>query len=334
MNRIVRILLIGLVLTFGVFLLRILLFYSGVQPGDKALFRKAFRENYRIFAPPLPEKIEFAGEVAPIDQIHIYEKLDREILVNTYWHSSTLLMFKRGLRYFPVIEKILKDEGIPDDFKYLSLIESNFTNAVSPRGATGFWQFLEGTGKDYGLEVNDFVDERYHVQKSTVAACAYIRDAYEKFGNWTLVAASFNAGMKRISESLEKQETKDYYQLFLNEETSRYIFRILAIKAIFENPSGFGFYLREKDLYPPIPTRYIEVNSSIDNLVDYAISEGSNYMILKTLNPWLRSDKLPVSEGKSYIIELPVDLARDKLIRSLDDEKIFGDTISFWHLSR
>ncbi|MBN1340427.1 MAG: lytic transglycosylase domain-containing protein [Bacteroidales bacterium] len=333
MNKTARVLLFSLMIIFGLLMLRIMLFYSGTEKNSSATFKKVFRENYRIFSPVLPGEIEFAGERVPLHLIHIREKLDREILVNTYWHSATLLMFKRSQRYFPMIEKILREQGIPDDFKYLGLIESSFTHAVSPSGAAGFWQFMAGTGKEYGLEINEFVDERYHIAKSTVAACDYLREAYERYRNWSLVAASYNAGMKRISDALEKQKTGNYYDLFLNEETSRYIFRVLAIKAIVENPLDYGIYLRETDLYPEIPVRQVGVDSTVENLVDFAAEQGSNYLILKTFNPWLRSDKLPVREGASYVVEFPESLEYEVLSKFLDEESIRGDSVTLHGLS-
>lgn len=253
----------------------------------------------------LPGSIDFAGEKVPMELFYVKEHLDRELTINTYWHSSTLLLLKRAERWFPVIEPILKKEGIPADFKYLALIESGLLQAVSPAGAKGFWQFLEGTAKDYGLEVSKDVDERYHVEKSTYAACRYIKDAYQKYGNWTLVAASFNAGMKRITETLEEQKGESYYDLNLNSETARYIYRILAAKEIFRNPENYGFHVSEKDMYPPIKTRFITVTESIESLADFASENDISYRMLKELNPWLISGQLRVKKGNTYLIALP-----------------------------
>jgi len=189
--------------------------------------------TYKISAIDLPQKIDFAGEATPLNIYYVKENLDRELIVNTYWHSSSLLLLKRAARWFPVIEHILKENGIPDDFKYLALIESGLENVTSPAGAKGFWQFLKGTAKDYGLEVNNEVDERYNVEKATQAACKYFNKAHEKYKNWTLVAAAFNAGNKGIDRQIEKQKVNNYYSLLLDDETERYVFRILAIKTIF-----------------------------------------------------------------------------------------------------
>jgi len=262
--------------------------------------------NYApITSVTLPEKLDFAGEQVPLDIFYVREHLDRELTINTYWHSSTILWLKRAERWFPLIEPILKEEGVPDDFKYLALIESGFMQVVSPSGATGFWQFLRGTAKDYGLEVSRYVDERYHVEKSTYAACRYIKAAYEKYNDWTLVAASFNAGKRRVSESIEEQKGKTYYDLHLNSETARYVYRILAAKEIFMNPEKYGFFLNKEDLYRPVGIKYIPVTETIDDLAEFAGSQNISYRMLKELNPWLISDKLRVPDGSSYLIAIP-----------------------------
>jgi hypothetical protein len=256
---------------------------------------------------PLPDSAVFAGELVPMHIFYVREQLDRELTVNTYWHSSTLLSLKRAARWFPVIEPILKKNNIPDDFKYLALIESGLLNVVSPAGATGFWQFLEKTGKEYGLEINKEVDERYHVAKATDAACAYLNKAYGKFRNWTLVAASYNAGQGRIDDTMEKQLSGNYYELMLPEETNRYIFRILALKFIYDNPVRYGFKLETGDLYDPIQFKTIKITSTIPNLAAFAREQKTSYRMLKELNPWLRSDKLTVRGGEEYEIALSVE---------------------------
>jgi hypothetical protein len=290
----------------------------------------AFSRNYKIFTPPLPETIDFAGEPVPLDNVLLRENLDRELLINTYWHSSTIMALKRANRWFPVIEPILKENNIPDDFKFLALAESSLTQAISPKGAVGFWQFIESTGKIHGLEINKDVDERYNVEKSTKAACLYFLDSFDKYKNWTLVAASFNAGNRRVADQAEKQKVSDYYDLFLSEETSRYIFRILALKAIYERPVAYGFYLRLADLYPPIPTEEIVVNHPVTDLVKFAADHKASYKMLKEFNPWLRSEILPNAMGKAYVIKLPVDrsLQYKELMKNIDDfGVIFNDTI-------
>jgi len=281
-----------------------LCFTDNSQDTDKQ-YREEFAAHNRAYAVIIPEKLDFAGEETPVDVYYCREALDRELLVNTYWHSNTMLLLKRAARYFPVIEPILKKNNVPDDFKYLALIESGLTNVVSPSNASGFWQFLDKTGRQYGLEVSEQVDERYHVVKSTEAACKYLKSAHSQYKNWTLAAASYNAGQGRISREWERQKTTDFYDLYLNAETSRYIYRILALKLICENPVAYGFYLRNKDLYPPIETYSVSVDTSIPDLINFAAQNKVNYRILKEFNPWLRTDQLKVAPGKSYNIDLP-----------------------------
>ncbi len=256
---------------------------------------------------PLPDSVNFAGEPAPMDIFYVREQLDRDLTVNTYWHSNTLLSLKRAARWFPVIEPILARNGIPDDFKYLALIESGLMNVISPSGATGFWQFLEKTGKEYGLKINKEVDERYHVAKSTEAACDYLNKAYGKFRNWTLVAASYNAGQGRVDEVRGKQLSDNYYELLLPDETNRYLFRILAMKYIYKDPLKYGFKLETGDLYDLLTVRNVTVTATIHNLAAYAKEQKTTYRMLKELNPWLRSDKLTVKGGESYDCALPAE---------------------------
>jgi membrane-bound lytic murein transglycosylase D len=255
---------------------------------------------------PIPDSANFAGEPVPLDVFYVREQFDRELTVNTYWHSATILGLKRAARWFPVIGPILAKNGIPGDFKYLALIESGLLNVVSPSGATGFWQFLEKTGKEYGLVINREIDERYHVIKATEAACAYLKKSYAKFGNWTLVAASYNAGQGRIDETIEKQLAANYYEMLLSDETSRYIFRILAMKYICENPVKYGFKMEKGDLYDPLLVKTIKITSTISNLAAFARQQKTSYRMLKELNPWLRSDKLTVRGGETFEIALPI----------------------------
>jgi membrane-bound lytic murein transglycosylase D len=279
--------------------------YSISASKEDVAYGEYFRNNYKIFGLNIPEDLDFCGEKVPTSDFAVREAIDRELLVNTYWQSQTLLMHKRANRWLPIIEPILKKNGIPDDFKYIAVVESGLTNIVSPAKATGYWQFVESTGKSYGLEINDDVDERYNVAKSTEAACKYFREAYNKFQNWTLVAASYNLGIGGVESQLAKQKTSSYYDLLLNEETSRYIFRILAIKEIFKKPKEYGFILRKKDLYPPIPTYEITVDSSIGDLTAFALSQGVTYKVLKIFNPWLRKGSLNNPGKISYTIVLP-----------------------------
>lgn len=259
----------------------------------------------RTKAVEVPENIDFAGEIVPVKDVDVYERLDRELLINTYLHSSTVLNFKRANKFFPVIEPILKEYGVPDDFKYLAVIESNLQNVTSPAGAKGIWQFMPATAKQFGLEVSPTVDERYHLEKSTVAACKYLLGAKEKLGSWTLAAASYNAGMNGIDSKLTKQEVADYYNLLLNSETSRYLFRIVAVKQIMQNPDKYGFDFQPEDLYQYTPNHKVEVDSSIIDLTKFAAEQGINYKILKRHNPWLLGNSLANNSRKKYEIEIP-----------------------------
>ncbi len=266
-----------------------------------------FPQDYKIVSPKIEGKYFFCGEEVPIKNIDVKERLERELIVNTYWHSLTLLSLKRANRWFPIIEPILKKNNIPDDFKYLALTESMLTNAVSPAGAVGFWQFKKEAAREYGLEINSEIDERYHIEKATEAACKYLADSYKKYGNWTLAAASYNYGKSGIDEQIEKQKTNNYYNLVLPEETSRYIFRIVAIKEILNNPRRFGFYYDENNLYQPYQTYEIAVNKEVKSWADFAKAHGINYRILKMLNPWLRKHYLKNKKHKTYKIKLPVE---------------------------
>ena len=300
-----KIYLLSLVLLFTAVVFFLFTFLS---PDSVASNEGVFNENTHqcvVQSPAIPAKVDFAGEKAPLDVLSVKEKLDRELLVNTFFHSSTIQLIKRANRWFPVIEPILKKNNIPDDFKYLALIESGFQNNESPRGAAGFWQFMEKTAQEYKMEVNSYVDERYNVEISTQKACEYFLDSFEEYQNWTLVAAAYNAGKRRISESIEKQKTNDYYDLYLNDETSRYVFRILAIKTIFNDPLLYGFDIKKTDLYPVLITRDIAVDTAIGNLIDFALSQGISYRNLKELNPWFRANYLTNNSGKLYTIKLP-----------------------------
>jgi hypothetical protein len=252
-----------------------------------------------------PVEVDFSGEKAPLQIADVKERFDRELLVNANLHSSTLLIIKRANRAFPVIEPILAQYGVPDDFKYLAVIESALTNAVSPSGAKGVWQFMPETAKEKGMEVNDIVDERYHLIKSTEAACKYLLAAKQKFGSWTLAAASYNGGMNGINKKIEEQKVTDYYDLLLTDETSRYVFRILALKEIMKSPEKFGFNISEHELYSLLPTKTIVVDSTINDLATFAKSQGINYKILKLHNPWMRDKKLSNTSKKRYEIEIP-----------------------------
>lgn len=253
-----------------------------------------------------PIAIDFAGENAPLQITDVKERLDRELLINANLDATTLLILKRANRVFPIIEPILQRNGIPDDFKYLAVIESGLVNAVSPAGARGVWQFMPATAKEKGMEVNEVVDERYHLEKSTQAACKYLLEAKAKFGSWTLAAASYNGGMTGVTKQIEMQQVSNYYDLLLNDETSRYVFRILALKEIMKNPDKFGFIINPIDLYVNLPSKIISVDTSIVDLAAFAKTQGINYKILKIHNPWLRDKKLINQSRKRYELEIPL----------------------------
>jgi len=283
------------------------LFYFNAAPQSKQYEAGLESEqNYRIVSFDIPKQVFFAGERVPIELFLTRESLERELIVNTYWHSSTLLNIKRANRWFPVIEPILAQYGVPDDFKYLSMIESNLTNAQSPAGAVGFWQFLRGTAKDYDLEISRDVDMRYHVELSTAAACRYLLKSYENFGSWSLVAASFNAGKRRINDFLSDQKADSYFDLLMAEETERYLFRMVALKMIVENPEQYGFFPESARLYPPLNFKLVEIKDDVDSWAKYAQDNKISYKLLKYFNPWLRSDKLRVKRGQIYTIKMPL----------------------------
>ena len=295
--------------TVAILFIAIAIFTFSTTTDDKPQksYYETYKTDYKVFNPPMPTMIDLAGEKAPLNLYFVSEKLEKEILKNAYWHSNTLLLFKRANRWFPIIEPILEKNNIPNDFKYLALIESGLENVVSPAGARGFWQFMTSTAKEYNLTVNKDIDERYNVEKATQAACEYLNDAYKRFGNWTLVAASYNRGMSGIQKQLNAQKVDNYYDLSLNSETARYVYRILSIKAIFEQPSKYGFQLREVDLFPPLETYTVAVDSSVTSWGDFAENYNISYGMLKELNPWLRRSSLNNSSARTYNINLPME---------------------------
>ena len=271
-----------------------------------ALFIYATKTNVaQIAHVDYPTQMNFAQEEVPTFMADVEERLDREMVTNMNYHTNTTLVIKRANKVFPIIEPILAKNGIPDDFKYLAVIESSLVNAVSPAGARGVWQFMPTTAKEKGMEVNDFVDERYDLEKSTEAACSYLKEAYLKFGNWTLAAASYNGGMAGVQRQLESQKVNSYYDVLLTEETARYVYRILALKEIMKNPQKYGFEIPAHALYSEILVKKIEVDSTVTDLADFALSQGINYKILKIHNPWLRDKSLPNKSKKKYEIAIP-----------------------------
>ncbi len=296
-----------------------LISYSLSDNLSDASFEDYFNTNYKIFSVRIPKNLNFAGEKVPVSDVRIHEAMEHELEKNTYWQSQSLVLHKRASQWFPVIEPLLSKNNIPEDFKYIALVESQLTNVVSPQGATGFWQIIESTGKGYGMEITDEVDERYNVIKSTETACKYFKEAYKQFHNWTLVAASYNLGMNGIQARLNKQNVNNYYDLHLTEETSQYLYRILAMKEIISRPKVYGFMFLKKDMYHIIPTKLITVDTSINDLSEFANSQGINYTVLKLFNPWLRANTLTnianhegliptgqaTNKRKKYIIEIP-----------------------------
>ena len=257
----------------------------------------------------LDKAFSFAGENFPMENFDVRERLDRELLRNTYWHSNTLLNIKKAHKYFPFIEKILAENGVPDDFKYLSVAESDLSNAVSPSGAKGFWQFMKPTGAHYGLEINKQIDERYHLEKATRAFCKYIKSDYKRFNNsWLMAAAAYNMGGTRLSKRIKEQRAKSYFDLNLNRETSRYVFRLVAIKEIMSNPRDFGFYADDHEKYQPLePSNFkeIKVDYAVSSWAKFAEKHNTNYRMLKVLNPWLITPSMTNKSGTKYLVKVP-----------------------------
>ena len=263
--------------------------------------------NYHIYPISIPKKVSFAGEQITLDEDDLIERMDKEFLVNTYWQSNTILLIKRANKYFPQIEKILIDEGVPTDFKYLALIESGLENVTSPSGAKGFWQIMKTTGKEYGLEINSNVDERYNLNLSTRLACKYLKKARDKFGSWTLAAAAYNRGINGVQNKIASQDQTAYENILFGDETKRYVFRIIALKNILETPKSFGFYIDEEQMYKPLEYKEIKIDKPINNLSDFSKDLGLNYKNFKILNPWLLENHLNNKSRKVYTLLIPLD---------------------------
>lgn len=300
----------GLVFSGLAGIVLIVLMVAGTSPAKDQEVKNSSEATFSSVA--LPSDLDFAGEKVPLENFDVREALDKEMLVNTYWHSQTFLLIKRANRFFPVIEPILKKHGVPDDFKYLALAESGLTNVVSPAGATGFWQLLKSSALENGLEVNDDrvlasyeVDERYNLEKSTEAACKILKHAYGIYNSWTMAAASYNMGITGLNKQIARQYSRNYYDILLNEETARYIFRITALKAIISNPEKYGFSVSKGDLYQPYQSKDILVSVPINDIAKFAFQHGTNYKMIKILNPWLRSNVLTNKHRKTYIIKVP-----------------------------
>ncbi|RPH30326.1 MAG: lytic transglycosylase domain-containing protein [Bacteroidales bacterium] len=308
---------IGAVLSFSLIIFLYITLTADIAGCSELSRVKYISRDTAIFRNPayqitLPDSLSFANEDVPLKYFDVRESLDRELQLNTYWHSQTLLLLKRANRFFPIIEPILKEKGIPDDFKYLAVAESALAQEISPAKAVGFWQILETTGKELGLEINKEVDERYNIVKSTRVACDFLQRSYNKFGSWTIAAATYNFGRNGIDRQIGRQNNESYYNLVLGEETGRYLFRILAFKVIMENPQEYGFVLSKKNLYPPLKYTYVEVDTPITNIARFAEHFNTNYKMLKTFNPWLRDVYLPNKTRKKYMIQIPEAGFREK----------------------
>lgn len=301
----------GILLASGILIFAVAQGFKGIssqddsQQPDSLIINKAYK---------LPETVVFAGEKMPLENFDTRESLERELLTSAYRHSSTILIIKRAHRYLPMIEKILAKNGIPDDFKYLVAAESEYSNMISPAGATGFWQIMSATGKEQGMEINQVVDERYDVEKSTQFACDFFKKSYEKYGNWTLAAASYNGGRGAVDEQIEIQKQNNYYDLLLAEETARYIFRAVAYKLVINDPQAYGFDLKESDLYPVLDYYEVPVDTSVTSFAEFAAKYSTNYKILKFLNPWLRKPYLTPQQGKTYLIKVPAEGMRNSAV--------------------
>lgn len=301
----------------GIALTTTFFFCTAYSDKDNAatLFDISAKNDYKnhnntfqtIYAPPMPDEVNLAGEILPKDQFDAYERFDRELMGISFSHGTTMASMKLAGRYFPTIEPILAKNGIPDDFKYLAVAESNLRNATSPAGAKGLWQFMPATAREYGLEVSDEIDERYDIEKVTEAACLFLKRAYKDFGSWTLAAASYNMGGGRLREHLRTQKHTSYYDLNMNTETSRYVPRILAFKYIMQNPETYGFYLKKEELYAPLPSyKIVQVSTPIENWSDFAQAQGITYKNFKVHNPWILGDKLTNKARKTYNIKIPI----------------------------
>ena len=281
--------------------------FATQKEDSEELQRRAIMADYRVYAPVIPDTLSFAGEAVPLEKFYVREALDNELVINMYRQSSTVMYFKRANRYFPIIEPILQRNGIPSDFKYLCVIESGLTNATSPAKAQGFWQFVPATAKSYGLYIDNEIDMRNDLVASTEAACKYLKSLYAKFHSWSAAAAAYNCGENGLARRFANQRQQSYYDLRLNTETSRYVFRILAMKLIMQSPQSYGYYIRRCDLYEPIPTQTVRLEGKEIDLYQFAANHDTSYKMLRLLNPWLQTDLLHNKPGRTYDILLPVE---------------------------
>ena len=281
------------------------------KQDSEEVHTNAIRADYRIYAPSIPDTLSFCGERVPIHLWYVREGLDRELVSNMYYQSSTLFYIKRATRVFPVIERILKQEGVPEDMKYLCVIESGLQNVTSPAGAGGYWQFMKATGQKYGLVVNDEVDMRNDLEAATRAACRYLKDLKKRFGGWTEAAAAYNCGENGLEKRLANQRQSSYYELLLNRETQRYVYRILALKLIMQHLQNYGYHVRRCDTYPELPSNEVELSGQNVDLVQFAVDHGTTYKLLRTYNPWLTAATLKNKAGKTYKVKIPTAKGTD-----------------------
>ena len=280
--------------------------FATTRESNDDVHRKAIKANYHIYAPVLPDTLYFAGERVPMNIYYVRESMDRELMVNMYWHSNILLYMKRAGRFFPVIEPILKKNGVPEDFKYLCVIEGGLQNVTSSAKAQGYWQFIKSTGEKYGLTINDEIDMRNNIEASTEAACRYLKDLKQRFGSWTSAAAAYNCGEGGLGRRYKLESVNSYYDVRLNPETARYVFRILAVKQIMQHPQDYGIYIRQCDLYPPIPTQTATLSGRDIDLYEYARQHNCSYKMLRELNPWLINETIKNKADRTYTVKLPV----------------------------
>ena len=281
------------------------IFATRKEDNSDEILTRAIRAGYHVYAPPIPDSLYFCGERVPLNLYYVRESLDRELVSNMYYQSSTLFNIKRAARVFPTIERILKEEGVPQDMKYLCVIESGLQNVTSPAGAGGYWQFMKTTGQKYGLEISDEIDMRCDLEASTRAACRYLKDLKQRFGGWTEAAAAYNCGENGLGKRLSNQQQVSYYELLLNQETQRYVYRILALKLIMQHPQDYGFNVRRCDTYPELPYEEVTLDGKDVDLVDFAIAHGTTYKVLRSQNPWLTSSTLKNKAGMSYKVRIP-----------------------------
>lgn len=284
----------------------VFIFATRKESNNDELLGRAIKADYHVYAPPLPDTLSFCGERVPLNIFYVRESLDRELVSNMYYQSSTLFYIKRSARVFPTIERILREEQVPLDMKYLCVIESGLQNVTSPAGAGGYWQFMKPSGLQYGLEISDEVDMRNDLEASTRAACRYLKMLRQRFGNWTSAAAAYNCGENGLDRRLTNQRQSSYYDLLLNSETQRYVYRILALKLILQHPQDYGFVVRRCDTYPELPYEEVALDGKDVDMVQFASDHGTSYKMLRALNPWLITDRLKNKAGKSYTVRIPV----------------------------